>query len=144
MKLRPLFVLLALAGLILGCSSVTVEELTAVEPIIIEEDPDGDGDPDRIIIVDQTGKEWNITHAVKFYNMRPDLWQYGLGPRAIRPINDPKFVLPGQRGYPRANDMNVVVATSIGGDSRAYRLDHLNSHEVCNDSFGDVHVAVGW
>jgi hypothetical protein len=129
--------LLGLGALLISmsCSTLDVEE--QYQPVVKEEG-------DKILIVDQTGKEWDITHAVENYGMGAGGWQFGLGPNTIRPIIDPQYVGPGDRGFPDPNKEHIVIGTTIGGDSRAYSIDDLNAHEVVDDVFGDVHVAVGW
>ena len=133
--IRPLLVALGMLLMCMGCSSVEgpAEEVTQIKEV-----------DDRIFIVDQTGKEWDITHAVRVYGMRPEYWQFGLGPYAIRPIIDPKFLSLGDRGYPRSDESHLVIGTTIGGESRAYSTNDLNAHEVVDDVFDGVHVAVGW
>lgn len=97
-----------------------------------------------VFIVDRTGKKWDVTHAVNKYGFVAENFQFGLGPKAIQPIQNPTFVLPGQDGYPSDDNTMIVIGTEIGGDSRAYAISQLNRHEIANDKFGDVHVSVGW
>ncbi len=133
--IRPLLVGLGTLLICVGCSSVDApeEETTQVKE-----------EGDRIFIVDQTGMEWDITHAVRAYGMRPELFQFGLGPYAIRPIINPRMLSPGEGGYPTGDQTHIVIGTTIGGESRAYSIDDLNAHEIVDEVFGDVHVAVGW
>jgi hypothetical protein len=109
-------------------------------------DPGGDQpDPpveERILLTDRTGKQWDITHAVKVYGMQPENFQFGLGPNAIRPINDPAMVSAGQPGYPDDGAAIDVIGTSINGDARAYPVQALAGHEVANDAAGGVPIAV--
>ncbi len=95
-----------------------------------------------IVIVDQTGKEWDITHAVHRYGLERDSFMFGLGPNAFTPVNMPEMLSPGQEGYPPANQKFRVIGVSIEGDARAYPITPLSSHEVVNDSVGGVHLAV--
>jgi len=44
--------------------------------------------PDPVILVDRTGKEWDVTTAVHKYGFKLEHFEYGLGPFAIRPIID--------------------------------------------------------
>lgn len=75
------------------CSdSVSITDTNPSPPPIIK-DPGNTNDP--VIIIDNKGKEWNITHAVKTYEMNPEHFQFGLGPFAIQPILNPKFINPG-------------------------------------------------
>lgn len=104
----------------------------------------GETNGDKITITDRTGKVWDVTDAVNKYGFSASQFQFGLGPNAIKPILNPQFIGPSDPGYPSAVETFLVVGTNINGDSRAYRIDHLNRHEVVDDKFGDVHVAVGW
>lgn len=111
--------------------------------------PCGDGggtDPsDRdssIGIVDRTGKEWDITHAVKRYGMDKDNFNYGLGPNAITPVNFPEILEPGEEGYPDDTASVRIIGLDIDGEARAYPVTPLAAHEVVNDSVGGSLVAV--
>ena len=101
-------------------------------------------EPEQIFITDRTGKKWNVTHAVNKYGFKASEFQFGLGPNAIQPINDPNFVQRGENGFPTASNTMQIIGTTINGDSRAYPLNVLNSHEILNDVFGEAHVAVGF
>ena len=98
----------------------------------------------QIFIVDNTGKEWDVTHAANVYGMQPDRFQFGLGPNAIKPIQNPKFLNPGDPGYPADNDDRLVIGSVLNGVNRAYPIDVLSSHEIVDDLFGDAHVAVAY
>ncbi len=102
-----------------------------------------DGD-NQIVIVDRTGKEWDITHAVKKYGMKADKFQFGLGPDAIQPILDPSFFSPGENGYPDNNATFLVIGTSINGDTRAYPIFVLKSREIIDEQFDSTYVAVAY
>ena len=99
---------------------------------------------DQILIEDQTGKKWDITHAVQEYGFRAANFRHGLGPYAITPIGDPEFLEPGNKGYPAAHASILVIGVSLGEETRAYGLDQLYAHEIVNDKFGDTHVSVGY
>jgi len=105
--------------------------------------PNGDTPvlPGEIFIVDQTGKRWEVSHAAAEYGMQPERFQFGLGPNAIRPINDPNLIGPGHEDYPPRDASYPVLGTDIGGDVRAYRIDHMSRHEVVNDVIGGAYVA---
>ncbi|UCH83604.1 MAG: DUF3179 domain-containing protein [Candidatus Latescibacterota bacterium] len=120
----------------IGCFSITNEEEFPAATVT--------QDGDRILIVDKTGKQWDVTHAVNAYGFDPSGFQFGLGPNAIPPIIDSGMLLPGDRYYPDDWDTFLVIGTTIGGESRAYPIHVLNRHEIVDESFGDVHVAVGW
>ena len=65
-----------------------------------------------------------------------------LPPDSIRAIDDPQFQKANQ-----AQDMSPderVIGIEINGDSRAYPLNILSSHEIVNDVVGGELVAVTW
>lgn len=97
---------------------------------------------DPIILVDRTGKEWDITHAVMRYGFEENNFRYGLGPRAMLPIQDPAFISHGAPGYPASGETFSVIGVNLNSDIRAYPLYTLYHHEVANDRFGDQYVAV--
>ena len=132
MKFTLATVLVLLTGLLIatGCGD---EEIIQPE---IETSPDG-----KIFIMDLTGKQWDITHAVNTYGMVQANWGHGLGQYAITPINDPVMLPPGDRGYPADDFFDIVLGVSISGDARAYSIIHLTSHEVVNDFVGGSYVA---
>jgi len=99
---------------------------------------------DQIFIKDNTGKSWNVTHAVNEYGFIPQQFQFGLGPFAIRPILDPKMLDPGESGYPGDSEGFLVIGSTLNGETRAYPLDVLSRHEVADEKFDTVHVAVAY
>ncbi len=105
----------------------------------VEETNDG-----KILIIDDTGKEWDVTHAVKQYGFVASQFQFGLGPNAIRPILNPKHLSPGDPGYPAPNATFAVLGVSIEGDARAYPISVLAVHEIADEVFGETHVAAAF
>ena len=106
--------------------------------------PDIRRDKGQVYIIDNTGKQWNITHAIENYGMKAERFQFGLGPNAIRPILNPKFVSPNQPGFPSAGDSRLVIGFNLDGDIRAYPIDVLTRHEIADDKFGKTNVAVAY
>ncbi len=98
----------------------------------------------KIFIRDNTGKEWDVTHAVNEYGFNASSFQFGLGPFAIRPILDPQMLEPGDPNYPSSNSNFTVIGTTLNGDTRAYPLNVLNRHEIADEQFGDIYVAVAY
>jgi hypothetical protein len=137
MRIRTLISLTAFALCFMACESVIPEPPVGE----VLEDPE---DPDNLIIVDRTGKKWDVTHAFHAYGMDPLEFQFGLGPHAIRPLIEPRLLLPGEPGYPGPNDGRLVIGVKLNGESRAYNIGVLDAHEVVDERYGDVHVAVGW
>ena len=99
---------------------------------------------ETIVIIDRSGKEWDVTHAVNKYGFVASQFQYGLGPHAIRPILDPQMLSPGESGYPPGNSDHQVIGTTIEEDTRAYPLSVLSRHEIADEQFGDQYVAVAY
>ncbi|UCD94895.1 MAG: DUF3179 domain-containing protein, partial [Candidatus Zixiibacteriota bacterium] len=97
------------------------------------------GDP--AILVDMTGKEWDISYGVHFYGVDPDNFNFGLGPYAFPPFLDPEFLSPGDTGYPDPNQVIGILGTTINEESRAYPLNELIGHEVVDDRFDSTYVA---
>lgn len=60
----------------------------------------------------------------------------------ILSIDHPRFIVPEQADFMRANDL--VVSVSIGGETRAYPLKILNWHEIVNDQIGDKPINVSY
>ena len=105
----------------------------------------------RIFIVDRTGKKWDVTHAKKRYDMEPSKFQFGLGPNAIRPILTPRMLSPGDTGYPHDEDDFIVLGTTLNDGTRplsdgtrGYSIIDLTRHEIVDEKFGDLHVAVAY
>ena len=98
----------------------------------------------NIFITDRTGKKWDITHAVDNYDLQPENFRHGLGPNAIRPINNPQMISPGESGYPGDGSTESVIGIEINGDARAYSVSVLASSEVANDVVGGIPVAVNY
>ena len=99
---------------------------------------------EKIFITDRTGKKWDVTHARDKYGLLPSGYQYGLGPYAIRPIMNPQMLFPNDLGYPGGNELFLILGTSLNGLSKAYPIGVLSRHEVANEQFGDVYVAVAY
>lgn len=66
-----------------------------------------------------------------------------LPPDAIRAIDEPRFVSGAAADPQMARDEHVL-GVRLGGIARAYPLGHLSAHEIVNDRFGDLPVAVTW
>lgn len=97
-----------------------------------------------VVIVDRTGKQWDISHAVRNYGFNENGFQFGLGPDAIRPINDFEMVSAGEPGFPSANQNFLVIGTEINDDRRAYPIYILKTNEIVNEFFDTTHVAVAY
>ena len=66
-----------------------------------------------------------------------------LGFDAIPAILDPEFVSVDEADEWMDSD-ELVLGLSINGDSRAYSVPMLSSHEIVNDTVGGRKVAVTW
>jgi hypothetical protein len=135
-RFRPVSGALVSILALAACESVIPEPPTG----FVVDEPETSGK----FIVDSTGKRWDVTHAFERYNMRPEEFQFGVGPNSIRPLFEPRMIRPGEPGYPPPNDQRIVIGVRLMGEARAYNVDDLNSHEVVNERFMGVPVAVGW
>ena len=148
--MKILYILIPYLFLLLfsGCESTTFSTTQddSSPPIIVlpsDDDEEEEDEEENIYIIDRTGKQWDITHAVKVYNFVPEDFQFGLGPFAITPIINPEMLSPGDPGFP-APDATRVIGTTINGDIRAYPLETLVFHEIVDENFEDIHVAVAF
>jgi hypothetical protein len=116
---------------------------SSIDLAVVDEKVDSTG-TDSIFIIDYTGKRWDVTHAVNEYGFVADQFQFGLGPFAIRPILNPEMLSPGDAGYPASDESMRVIGTSLNGSVRAYPLHILISHEIADEKFGNIYVAVGY
>ena len=66
-----------------------------------------------------------------------------LGFDAIPAILDPEFVDVGVADTEMTPD-ELVLGLSINGESKAYSIPMLSSHEIVNDVVGSVPLAVTW
>lgn len=108
--------------------------LLACPPLIV---PPGD----TVILIDITGKQWDISYAVHFYEFDRTHFNFGLGLHAIPAIVDPAFLTAADSGFPNAQDSFMILGTTINADTRAYPWDALIGHEVVDDSFDSVYIA---
>ncbi len=99
---------------------------------------------ERIIIVDRTGKEWDVTHAVKRYGMKAENFQFGLGPFSITPLDHPPLISPGDPGYPGSRENFLVIGVRLNNDIRAYPIGTMLCFEVANETIGQQEVAVAY
>ncbi|MGH1489293.1 MAG: DUF3179 domain-containing protein [Acidimicrobiales bacterium] len=64
----------------------------------------------------------------------------GPPPDGIPPIDSPNFITLAETDF--LNDQEAVIAVEIEGEARAYPVQILIWHEIVNDQFGDVPVAI--
>lgn len=89
----------------------------------------------RITITDQTGREWDVTHAVEVYDMDPEFFNFGIGVGAIPSIDNPVELTDSDPGYPDENDNREIFGVVIDDTPRAYGVNTLVRHEVFNETF---------
>jgi ABC-type Fe3+-hydroxamate transport system substrate-binding protein len=87
------------------------------------------------IVIDRTGREWDVTHARDVYSMNPDYFNYGLGVGAIPSVDKPTVLEEGNPDYPSANSRTPVFGVDHNGEQRAYSISALTQHEVFNDIY---------
>jgi hypothetical protein len=69
-----------------------------------------------------------------------DIVSGGPPPDGIPPIDDPRFLAPGDATF--LTDREPVLAVEIGGEAKAYPLQIMTWHEIVNDEIGGVPVSV--
>lgn len=82
---------------------------------------------------------WKTDFAQKSIDLK-DILSGGIGRDVIPPIDKPKFKTIDEITH--VKDTEPVVGVEINGDARAYPLQMMTWHEIVNDQFGDVPVAV--
>lgn len=126
--------IISISILFIGCEFTTKVDN---KPIVNNEDG-------QITIEDRTGKIWDITHAVYSYGFKAANFQFGAGPFAIPPINDPVYIEKGDRDFPQNHETFLMIGTDLNGFTRAYPLSVLSAHEIVNEKFGEDHVSVAY
>ena len=132
-KLFIYYAFVVMAFILISCDIFPPQN----KPLIITEN-------DRIILFDRTDKQWDITHAVNKYNMKAEGFQFGLGPNAIRPINNPKYLNPGDEGYPENNNTLPIIGVNLYSQIRAYPLNVLSQHEIVNATYSGQPLAAAY
>jgi len=136
----PFYLFLALmVALLVAGFTVTGCSLSDTEVEEIAQDP-----TKPVVLVDQTGKRWDITTAVFKYEMAVSGFEFGLGPYAIKPLIEPPLLSPGDINYPPDDTPFQILGVSINGDSRAYGKLDIVRHEVVDEVVGGVPVAVAY
>ncbi len=82
---------------------------------------------------------WNRTNFCKSTVPFTEIIRGGPRPNGIPAIYDPRFE---DASVDWIGENDPVIALEIGGAARAYPLAILIGHEIVNDNFGDVPVAV--
>lgn len=135
--MKRIWAILLLAFLVLTCKDSMVD---VPLPIRVEHD----NNTGRTYLIDATGKSWEITHAINEYGFEPQHFEFGVGPFAIKPILDPVLICRGEAGYPDDDWERIMIATTIGQESRAYNLTDMIAHEIVDEVFADAHVAIAY
>lgn len=133
------FAVLFICGITISLAGVACEDQTPLAP-----GAQITKDGQQVFIVDRTGKRWDVTHAQQKYGMRAENFEFGLGPDAIRPINNPRMLSPGDPNYPASNLTFLVLGATLAGRSRAYPINIMSMVEIANERFGNQFVAVGY
>ena len=86
-----------------------------------------------------TREGWKTDFAQTSIDLK-DILSGGIGRDVIPPIDQPKFKPAAEITH--VQETEPVVGVEINGDARAYPLQMMTWHEIVNDQFGDVPVAV--
>jgi hypothetical protein len=62
---------------------------------------------------------------------------------AIAAIDNPRFLSVAEANESYSDD-ELILGVDINGDARAYSIPMLSSHEIVNDTVGDVKISVTW
>ncbi len=103
-----------------------------------------DQDPGSIYLTDRNGERFDITYAVKKYGMSRRDFDHGIGKNAIRPLDHPAMIAPGEWNYPKARDDAWIIGAEIDGDVRSYPIRPLAHHEIVNETIGQTQAAVAY
>ena len=139
--MKIIFPILLAMLLVMSCQETNTQSNGELTEVIFEPDS---SDTIKIFIRDKTGKKWDITHAVNKYGFDPERFQHGLGPYAITPIRDPRFLSPGDSEYDSIDENEMVIGVFLYESVKAYSLKILKSHEIVDEKFGPTYVAVGY
>ena len=108
--------------------------------------PANPGD-DEIVIVDRDGRKWDITHAVKTYDMNPKHFNFGIGIGTIPSVDNPTIIDKDNPSYPESSSRLRVFGVNHNGEQRAYGVMEMSRHEIFNEEYpgkSNRHVAVGY
>jgi hypothetical protein len=125
-------------------ASIAVVALLAVSGCSFNEVTEEEVTPEKVVLLDQTGKEWDVSTAVHKYGFEVERFEFGLGPRAITPLIEPTMLSPGDKGYPSPDGEFLVIGVSIKGDIRAYGKYDIIQNEVVDEYIGGTPVAVAY
>ena len=103
-----------------------------------------DQGPGSIYLTDRKGERFDITYAVKKYGMSRRDFEHGIGKNAIRPLDHPAMIAPGERNYPKARDDAWIIGAEIDGAVRSYPIRPLAHHEIVNETIGQTQAAVAY
>ena len=94
---------------------------------------------EKIFIVDQTGRQWDVTRA-KANGFDPKGFQYGIGKDAFVTLDD-RHLTPGET----AGGSNPrIIGIRQGDEAHAYSVDKLWRHEIANTLINGLPVAAGY
>ncbi len=93
----------------------------------------------KTYIVDRTGARWDVTQAESI-GFKPEGFQYGLGRDAFNPLDDSSL----QDGREDVDPWHRVIGVTNEGESRAYSVPKLRSHEIANSRIGETPIAAAY
>lgn len=108
-----------------------LDEEKIIDSVLLESIFDSEFKPNYVIMVTKGEK-----HIVPLDKIKKG----GPPPDGIPSIDNPKFVLASEADYVDPNEL--IIGVFLNGDAKAYPLSIMNWHEIVNDKFGDIPVAV--
>ena len=93
----------------------------------------------RVIIIDRTGYEWDVTQAVEL-GFKADNFQYGIGKDAFETLDDAD--LDGSKDS--LSERSRVIGVELEGSAHAYSVDRLRHHEIANTTIAGRPIVAGY
>jgi len=97
---------------------------------------------DPIEIIDQDGRHWDVSRAVRQFGFRADHFLFGQGAFSSPPLILPRMFVLGDPKFPAPTDSFEVAGTVVAGTPSAYDTARLLGFEVADDVVGSRAVAV--
>lgn len=96
-------------------------------------------DDGKVIIIDRTGYEWDVTQAVEL-GFKPDKFQFGIGKDAFDTLDDED--LDGSKDS--LGERSRVIGVELEGSAHAYSVDRLRYHEIANTTLAGRPIVAGY
>ncbi len=95
----------------------------------------------QTFIVDRTGERWDISQAVSL-GFQAKHFEFGLGRNAFTPLDDEKLSDESNQGV--RSSSRIIGIGSETGETKAYSVNRLGSHEIANSKIGEQPIAAAY